>query len=1036
MKNKLLIIILIFSFNMGVFAQEGKVKPGIRPASSPANVHIDYSKLKGSLTPGRTFDIPFSPKNLGSVLPSSKMAFIKAYSDTGLPCWIEGVLLSESGINRQDNNATAFNFIKLNQSVLKIENPQEEFVQISKLQDGALNHIKYQQYYKGIQVWNSEISFHLKDGVPYLFNGRFIPTPADVNILPSITLDVATNIAKSIRPIQQFTEEQLKYIGEVPIFGSLVIYTQIEKSIKGQLAYHITAHPNLVSRYEYFIDAHTGKLIDEIKSSCALVHDHKEDNISYKFNSNELHVAREFSMNPPLDGAATANAIDLNGTSRLLNTYLKSGNYYLIDASRPMFNSPNSIPNDPKGAIMTIDAGNKSPENNNFSANHVTSANNTWSSKVAVSAHYNGGIAYDYFRTRFNRNSINGSGGTIISIVNVTESNGSGMDNAFWNGSAMYYGNGNTGFKPLAGALDVAGHEMSHGVIQATANLTYQGESGAMNESFADVFGVLIDRDDYKLGEDVVKLGEFPSGALRDMSDPHNGGNSLNDGGYQPSHMNEKYTGSQDNGGVHINSGILNFAFFKVATRLGKDDAEKLYYAALSKYLTKSSQFIDCRNAVIQAGKDLYGNNSPNIAQIENSFSEVGIGSGGGTTQPPDYGTNPGEDFVIFATSDLSTLGLYQVSNGNIIDLQAPNGVKSKPSVSDDGSSGGFIGADDNMYSITFDWAQGQYNFGLLDDQNAWRNVVISKDGNRLAALLDSEEPYIYVFDLLSQTNESFKLYNPTTGSGGIFTDNVDYADAMEFDHTGEYLMYDALSSLFFAGTEYWDIAFINVWNNSSKNYGNGEIEKLFTSLPDGVSVGNPVFSKNSPNIIAFDYIEDGTPEINQLWGANIETGNIGVIYENNTLAYPCFSKDDKYVIFNSINNGEEVIGVQQLTSSKINPTGSASLLIGDSYWGAWFGTGERVINSNFGLKVLKDKINVYPNPAKNEITLNWSTKNNFSGIIKVLDIKGNVLTTKSIELKEGENSESIRLDNLPAGAYFIEAQRGQLKKTVKFMKN
>jgi bacillolysin len=206
--------------------------------------------------------------------------------------------------------------------------------------------------------------------------------------------------------------------------------------------------------------------------------------------------------------------------------------------------------------------------------------------------------------------------------------------------------------------------------------------------------------------------------------------------------------------------------------------------------------------------------------------------------------------------------------------------------------------------------------------------------------------------------------------------------------------------------------------------------------LPDGVSVGNPVFSKNSPNIIAFDYIEDGTPEINQLWGANIETGNIGVIYENNTLAYPCFSKDDKYVIFNSINNGEEVIGVQQLTSSKINPTGSASLLIGDSYWGAWFGTGERVINSNFGLKVLKDKINVYPNPAKNEITLNWSTKNNFSGIIKVLDIKGNVLTTKSIELKEGENSESIRLDNLPAGAYFIEAQRGQLKKTVKFMKN
>ena len=168
MKNNLLLIILIFSFNMDVFAQTGKIKPGPKASSSPAKVHLDYSKLKGSLKPGRTFDIPFTPNNLGAVLPSSKMAFIKSYSDTGLPCWIEGVLLSESGINRQDNNATAFNFIKLNQSVLKIENPQEEFVQKSQIQDGALNHIKYQQYYKGIEVWNSEVSFHLKDGVPDL----------------------------------------------------------------------------------------------------------------------------------------------------------------------------------------------------------------------------------------------------------------------------------------------------------------------------------------------------------------------------------------------------------------------------------------------------------------------------------------------------------------------------------------------------------------------------------------------------------------------------------------------------------------------------------------------------------------------------------------------------------------------------------------------------------------------------------------------------------------------------------------------------
>src|SRR5215203_7409311 len=98
------------------------------------------------------------------------------------------------------------------------------------------------------------------------------------------------------------------------------------------------------------------------------------------------------------------------------------------------------------------------------------------------------------------------------------------MDNAFWNGSAMFYGNGNSSFRQLERGLDVAGHEMSHGVIQNTANLEYIGQSGALNESYADVFGAMIDRNDWQIGEDVVLPAVFPSGALRDLSNPNNGG--------------------------------------------------------------------------------------------------------------------------------------------------------------------------------------------------------------------------------------------------------------------------------------------------------------------------------------------------------------------------------------------------------------------------------------------------------------------------------------------------------------------------------
>jgi hypothetical protein len=152
------------------------------------------------------------------------------------------------------------------------------------------------------------------------------------------------------------------------------------------------------------------------------------------------------------------------------------------------------------GAVWTISANNTAATT--FS--HVSSSNNTFSDKSAVSAHCNGGLAFNYFKATHNRNSINGSGGTIISVVNVADSEtGGSMENAYWNGQAMFYGNGGSAFTPLAGALDVAGHELTHGVVSNSANLEYEGQSGAINESMADVFGAMIDRDDWKMGEDL-----------------------------------------------------------------------------------------------------------------------------------------------------------------------------------------------------------------------------------------------------------------------------------------------------------------------------------------------------------------------------------------------------------------------------------------------------------------------------------------------------------------------------------------------------
>ena len=159
-----------------------------------------------------------------------------------------------------------------------------------------------------------------------------------------------------------------------------------------------------------------------------------------------------------------------------------------------------------------------------------SSNGSTWSA-TAVSARNNASICYDYYRTTFNRNSLNNKGGNIVSVINITDEDGKGMDNAYWNGEYMGYGNGGQAFKPLAIALDIAGHEMTHGVIENTARLEYRNQSGALNESFADIFGALIDRYDWTLGEDVVKSSVFPSGALRSLENPNQGG--PRDPGYQ-----------------------------------------------------------------------------------------------------------------------------------------------------------------------------------------------------------------------------------------------------------------------------------------------------------------------------------------------------------------------------------------------------------------------------------------------------------------------------------------------------------------------
>ncbi|MFV9506770.1 MAG: M4 family metallopeptidase [Oscillochloridaceae bacterium umkhey_bin13] len=267
---------------------------------------------------------------------------------------------------------------------------------------------------------------------------------------------------------------------------------------------------------------------------------------------------------------------------------------------------------------------------------------------IAQAAHDGAGQVYTYFFKTFQRNSIDGQGMPLVSTVNFGK-DPQDAENAAWVGeyNQMIYGDGGRIFKPLPYGLDVIGHEFTHGVIQTTADLIYEVQSGALNESYADVFGAMIDRDDWTMGEDVIKSPPFPRPYLRSLSDPNaQGSYDPRDplGGVgQPANMAEyanlPNTRRANNGGVHVNSGIPNYAHYLLAQALGRDKTEQIAYRTLTQYLTPNSNFLDAANASARAAADLYGN-GPEVQAVQRAFAQVGI-----TTQATPGGPiiNPGD---------------------------------------------------------------------------------------------------------------------------------------------------------------------------------------------------------------------------------------------------------------------------------------------------------------------------------------------------------------------------------------------------------
>jgi Zn-dependent metalloprotease len=262
-----------------------------------------------------------------------------------------------------------------------------------------------------------------------------------------------------------------------------------------------------------------------------------------------------------------------------------------------------------------------------------------------VSAHANASVVARYLREVLKRNAIDNKGGRIVSFINcVVEGDaerGKKWENAVWDGRRMLYGQTRDRkgkLRSFASNLDVVAHEFFHGVSGATARLEYEGETGALNESYSDIFGILISNWerrgkraewDWNLGENLLKNCK----AQRNFRDPE-----LCQQPKRYSDYRRTFTEHHDKGGVHTNSGIHNYAAYTVMTAVDRDgdylfeprDLAAMFYVALSQHLSRQATFSDSRRAVVLAARSYFRHLpakylNQRVAAVEAGFAAAGI---------------------------------------------------------------------------------------------------------------------------------------------------------------------------------------------------------------------------------------------------------------------------------------------------------------------------------------------------------------------------------------------------------------------------
>lgn len=863
----------------------------------------------------------------GTLLPEQQAALdalrwrngkhnVQAYVDVSNHTirYLEGGLLHEAVTEVPDGmtqtEATARDFLGTNAGLFLVQTPQEEWDVRNESKGVAGNTaVRFRQTYEGLEVYPSGLSVEMDEqGHVRLVTGAYSPTPAGLDIEPTLTVNEALVAARG-----HVVEGEA---GELET-QELLIYAYERAPT---LAYKFELRTAIDVRAQVFVDAHSGEIIADV---------------------NALGMA-----------ASPASGVDNRGANRNFSAWQNGGEFLLVDTSLPMFDPSSSVPqlDQTRGASFVLTARDaESIESGVFYT--VSNSATAWDPDAVAGAHA-ARQSYRFFREVLQRNSLDGQGTNLVTIVDVN------FNNAFWdpNNKITVYGTSSTGAS-YAQSIDVVGHELTHGVVTFSANLIYQDQPGALNEGYADIGGSSIEFFSDPASANWLMGNPADVGKpFRNMRDPNS--IPIAEGVPHPSRMSQFIVTDQNNGGVHMNSTIPSHAFYLVVEGLpnavGLRDAQLIFFDALFTKLQPSSKFVDMRLAVVASARQIYGDGSSQHQATVDAFDQVeifapenGENPAPGTPQaPPPLPSVSGADQGIFSFFDPSwqayvygyrdETGTYYINDASGFPVFASTTVK--PGISGnvlvDGISqqfGVLVTSNNDVYLIDTTTGEGLY-LGL---QGSIGTAAISRNASVYGFVFTDpftglNQPSLSVVDLGNNTTRTFPLRAAHNGLNGNTNSlaTILQAGSLEFSPDGELIFYDAENEIVLGGSGF------TAWSVYALDYTRAEPAFISIINPiEGLQIGNMSLGNRFLDRMTFEVAQFQYNTFGQLidsrstvYALNLNNGELGEISNElntiNGLLLPSFTPDDSAIFFTYPFNPADPQNSGQFVIAPVDETG------------------------------------------------------------------------------------------------------------------